>query len=71
MAAGKLAAGVAAQAITEGDTSAEALSAYEAGWQAGLGRRMARNYRFKEKYGAAQRVSRAFTRLFMVAAAGK
>jgi digeranylgeranylglycerophospholipid reductase len=71
MVAGRLAAEVAVRAIGEGDTSAEALSAYEAGWQAGLGRRMARNYRIKEKYRPDQRVSRAFCRLFMVAAAGK
>jgi digeranylgeranylglycerophospholipid reductase len=71
MAAGRLAAEVAVRAIEEGDTSAEALSAYEAAWQAGLGRRMARNYRIKEKYGPDRRVSRAFCRLFMVAAAGK
>ena len=71
MAAGRLAAEVAARAIAAGDTSAEALSAYEVEWQASLGRRMARNYRLKEKYGPKQRASRAFVRLFMVAAAGK
>jgi digeranylgeranylglycerophospholipid reductase len=70
MTAGKLAAEVAVRAIARGDTSAAALSTYEEAWQAGVGRRMARNYRLKEKYGPAQRVSRAFTRLFMVAAAG-
>lgn len=71
MAAGRLAAEVAARAIIESDVSAAALSAYEAAWRAGLGRRMARNYRLKEKYGPEQRASRAFTRLFMVAAMGK
>ena len=69
MAAGKLAAGVAARAIAKGDTSAGALSAYEAAWRDVLGRRMARNYRLKEKYGLGKRASRAFARLFMVAAA--
>jgi digeranylgeranylglycerophospholipid reductase len=68
MTAGKLAAGVAARAIARGDTSAEALSAYEAAWRDRLGRRMARNYHLKEKYGPGKRASRAFARLFMVAA---
>lgn len=71
MEAGRLAAQVAARAIQEGETSAGALSAYESRWQAGLGRRLARNYRLKEKYGPQRRASRAFARLFMVAAAGK
>jgi len=71
MAAGRLAAEVATRAIAEGDTSAAALSAYETAWRAGLGRRMARNYRLKEKYGPGERASRAFVRLFMVAAAGQ
>jgi len=71
MAAGRLAAEVAARAVAAGDTSAAALSAYETAWQDGVGRRMARNYRIKEKYGPDQRASRAFMRLFMVAAAGK
>jgi digeranylgeranylglycerophospholipid reductase len=71
MAAGKLAAEVAARAVAEGDASATALSAYETAWREGIGRRMARNYRLKEKYGPGERASRAFTRLFMVAAAGK
>ncbi len=70
MAAGKLAAEVAAQAIARGDTSAGALSAYETAWRDSLGRRMARNYRLREKYGPGERASRAFARLFMVAAAG-
>ena len=70
MAAAQLAAKVAVRAITKGDTSAEVLSAYESAWRAGLGRRMARNYRIKERYRADERASRAFARLFMVAAAG-
>lgn len=71
MTAGKLAAEVAARAVATGDTSAAALSAYETAWWVGLGRRMARNYRIKEKYGPGKRASRAFMRLFMVAVAGK
>ncbi|MFZ5918064.1 MAG: geranylgeranyl reductase family protein [Chloroflexota bacterium] len=71
MTAGKLAAEVAARAIAEGHTSAAALSAYETAWRAGLGRRMARNYGLKEKYGPGQRALRAFSRIFLAAAAGK
>jgi digeranylgeranylglycerophospholipid reductase len=71
MTAGRLAAEVAARAVARDDTSAEALSAYETAWREGLGRRMARNYRLKEKYGPGKRALRAFTRLFMVAAAGQ
>ena len=71
MSAARMAAEVAFKALDEGDSSAERLSAYERAWRAELGRRMARNYRLKEKYGPGQRASRAFTRLFMVAAAGK
>ena len=71
MVAGKLAAEVAAQALGTGEASAGALSAYETAWRDGLGRRMARNYRLKEKYGPGKRALRAFTRLFMVAAAGQ
>jgi len=70
MAAGKLAAEVAVQAVAAGDTSAAALAAYQKAWQEGPGRRLARNYRLKEKYGPGERASRAFMRLFMVAAAG-
>jgi len=71
MAAGKLAAEVSARALAKGDVSAKSLTAYEIAWREGAGRRMARNYRLKEKYGPGERTSRAFTRLFMVAAAGK
>jgi digeranylgeranylglycerophospholipid reductase len=68
MEAGRLAARVAIDALQKGDVSAGALGAYETAWQGGLGRRLARNYRLKEKYGPDRR---AFARLFMVAAAGK
>jgi digeranylgeranylglycerophospholipid reductase len=71
MTAGRQAAEVTAGAIAAGDTSAGALSAYEAAWRGGLGRRMARNYRLKEKYGPGERASRSFARLFMVAASGQ
>jgi len=70
MLAGRLAAEVAAQAIAAGDTSAEALVSYEERWMAGRGRKMARNYRLKERFGPAQRTSPDFLRVFSVAVGG-
>ena len=70
MIAGRLAAEVAAQAIAAGDTSAEALAQYEQRWMAGRGRKMARNYRLKERFSAEQRTSPDFLRVFMVAVGG-
>jgi digeranylgeranylglycerophospholipid reductase len=68
MTAGQYAAEVAAQAIEAGDTSAKKLAEYEERWASALGRKMARNYRLKERFGPAQRASRDFVRLFAVAA---
>jgi digeranylgeranylglycerophospholipid reductase len=70
MMAGCLAAEVAAQAIAAGDTSAEALAQYEGRWMAGRGRKMARNYRLKERFGPDERTSPDFLRVFMVAVGG-
>lgn len=70
MTAGQYAAEVAAQAIEADDTSARKLAKYEERWASTLGRKMARNYRLKERFGPAQRASRDFVRLFAVAAAG-
>jgi len=70
MTAGQYAAEVAAQAIEAGDTSARNLAEYEERWASTLGRKMARNYRLKERFGSAQRASKDFSRLFAVAAAG-
>lgn len=48
---GKLAAEVAAKAITAGDTSKTALMAYDAGWrQSKLGKTLERNYKVKEYF---------------------
>jgi flavin-dependent dehydrogenase len=58
------------QAIEAGDTSARKLAEYEERWASTLGRKMARNYRLKERFGPAQRASKDFSRLFAVAAAG-
>ncbi len=67
MLAGRLAAEVAAQAIAAGDTSAEALAPYEECWMASRGRKMARNYRLKERFGPDERTSPDFWRVFTVA----
>jgi len=70
MMAGRLAAEVAAQAIAAGDTSAEALARYEERWMASRGRKMARNYRLKERFAPDERTSPDFLRVFMVAVGG-
>lgn len=70
MLAGRLAAEVAAQAIAAGEPSAEALAQYEQRWMAGRGRKMARNYRLKERFSPDERTSPDFLRVFMVAVGG-
>jgi digeranylgeranylglycerophospholipid reductase len=70
MMAGRLAAEVAAQAIAAGDTSVEALDQYEKRWMAGRGRKMARNYRLKKRFGPDERTSLDFLRVFTVAVGG-
>ena len=70
MTAGQIAGQVAAQAIAAGDTSTAGLSAYPERFQAVLGRRLERNYRLKEKYGAAARLGDDFLKVFALAAAG-
>ncbi|MBL7183069.1 MAG: geranylgeranyl reductase family protein [Anaerolineae bacterium] len=71
MLAGRLAAEVAAQAIAAGDASADALAPYEKRWVAGRGRKMARNYRLKERFGPGERSSADFLRVFAVAIGAK
>jgi len=71
MTAGRLAGEVVAEAIAAGDVSAERLATYEDRWRKGVGRRMARNYRLKERFRPEERASRAFLRVFAVAAGGK
>ena len=71
MTAGRLAAEVAAAVIAAGDLSAAALAEYERRWAAGLGRKIARNYRWRERFPPSARACRNFVRLFAVAAAGK
>ena len=71
MAAGKIAGEVIADAIAAGDVSAARLRPYEERWQAGLGKRMARNYRIKERFGPDQRAGHDFMRLFVAATGAK
>jgi digeranylgeranylglycerophospholipid reductase len=66
MTAGRLAAEVAAECIAGDDVSATALSAYEARWHAGWGRRLSRRYRLRERFPPSTRTSREFMRLFAV-----
>jgi len=70
MLAGRLAAEVATEAIAAGDTSAGRLAAYPERWEVALGRKMARNYRLRQKYDGHLRTSEAFVRIFAIAAAG-
>ena len=70
MTAGRLAAEVAAAAIAAGDVSTAALAVYEQRWAAGLGRKMARSYRWRERFPPQARASRSFMRVFAIAAAG-
>jgi digeranylgeranylglycerophospholipid reductase len=70
MSAGRSAAQVAAAAIAAADVSRQALMRYEDEWAAGLGRKMARNYRWRQRFPAAQRAGRDFLRVFAAAAAG-
>jgi len=72
MAAGRLAAKVAAEAISAGDVSWASLHRYEQEWAAGIGRRMARNYRLRARFPPAQRAGERFMRLFaLTIGAGK
>ena len=70
MAAGKLAAEVAVEAIAAGDTSAGFLGRYEEAWRQSVGRRMRRNYRLREKFPPARRTDERFVRAFALAVGG-
>jgi digeranylgeranylglycerophospholipid reductase len=72
MAAGRLAAQVAVEAIAVGDVSRSHLRRYEDEWAAGMGRRMARNYRLRARFPPDQRVGERFMHLFALSiGAGK
>jgi digeranylgeranylglycerophospholipid reductase len=70
MTAGEFAGKVAAEACAQGDPSAAGLSSYAALCHSAMGRRLERNYRLKEKYGTAARLSVGFLKVFALAAAG-
>jgi digeranylgeranylglycerophospholipid reductase len=70
MVAGKLAAQVAVRAIAAGDTSGDFLSRYEKAWQRDMGRKMARNYRLRERFRPWQRADERFVRAFALAVSG-
>jgi digeranylgeranylglycerophospholipid reductase len=71
MLAGRLAAGVAAGAVQDGNTSLAVLVEYQKRWEEGRGRKMARNARLKSRFTAADRSSQGFLRAFAVATVGK
>lgn len=71
MAAGQLAAEVAAECIAADDVSAAALRAYEMRWQASRGHKLARRYRLKERFAPSARTSRECMRVFIAAVGGK
>jgi flavin-dependent dehydrogenase len=61
---------VAAEAIAAGDTSAEYLDRYGRAWRRDIGRKMARNYRLRERYPPGQRTDQRFVRAFALAVGG-
>jgi flavin-dependent dehydrogenase len=63
MAAGRLAAQVAAEAIAARDVSRVGLNPCEQQWAEGIGRRMARNYRLRTRFPPQQRAGDRFMRL--------
>jgi digeranylgeranylglycerophospholipid reductase len=71
MTAGKLAAEAAIEALEKGDTSERTLAVYQESFDLSIGRRLARNYRLRQRFPIGQRVNHDFVRLFAVAAAGK
>jgi len=70
MAAGKLAAEVALEAVAAGDTSAGFLGRYEEAWQRSVGRKMRRNYRLRDKFPPGRRTDERFVRAFALATGG-
>jgi digeranylgeranylglycerophospholipid reductase len=70
MTAGKLAAGVAIEAIAAGNTSGEFLSQYERLCNQSIGRKNQRNYRLRTKFPPDQRTDEKFVRAFALAASG-
>lgn len=71
MTAGRMAAQVAANALAEGDVSAQGLAGYQEQSSKLLGQRLARSYHLRQRFPPDRRASRDFVRLFAVAAGGK
>ena len=71
MTAGRLAAGVAVEALELDDISTAGLAAYHERVERAMGRRLRRNYRLRQRFSPEQRSSHSFVRLFAVAAGGK
>jgi len=64
MAAGRLAATVAADCIAAGDVAQASLRRYEQEWESGIGRQMARNYRLRARFPPHRRLGERFLHLF-------
>jgi digeranylgeranylglycerophospholipid reductase len=71
IAAGRLAARVAAGALEAGEVTERRLSAYQVQVEGTMGRRLVRNYRLRQRFPPGQRADRRFVRVFAVAAGGK
>jgi len=71
MAAGRLAARVATEAIAADDVSCAFLNRYEQEWAAGIGRKMARNYRLRARFPPGQRHGERFLHVFALTVGGK
>lgn len=67
MAAGRLAARVAGEAIASGDCSAGFLRRYQEEWQRTTGRKLERNYRLRRRFAPADRADERFLRAFALA----
>lgn len=70
MVAGRLAAEVAVEALEAGDTSARFLDRYRERWESVLGRKMARNYRIRTRFGPGARKDERFLQVFALAIGG-
>jgi len=67
MTAGRLAAEVAVEAVEARDTSAAFLARYGQRWSQSLGRKMERNYAFRQRFPVGQRASERFMQIFAMA----
>jgi digeranylgeranylglycerophospholipid reductase len=70
MTAARIAAQVAVDAISTGDTSASFLRRYEDEWGRSAGRKMRRNYRLRSKFPSERRTEERFVQAFALAVGG-